>query len=78
MENGFYCFHVIIHTLKQIPHAWMIITIALHWQLSAVNAQLEQLHMQSRHPVSSYCWIALGIEEQDNTMCVILRGIDVP
>lgn len=76
-EIGFYYFHVVIHILKQIFHAWMIITIALHRQLSAVNAQLKQLHMQARHTVSSYCWIALGIEEQE-TMCVMLRGIDVP
>lgn len=56
----------------------MIVTIALHRQLSAVNAQLQQLQMQAGHPVSSFCAIASGLEEQDNTTCVMLRGIDVP
>lgn len=30
MENGFFYFYVVVHILKQILRAWMIITAAVH------------------------------------------------
>ena len=56
----------------------MILTIVLHWQLSAVTAQLEPLRTQGGHPVLGSYWIALGTEGQGSATRVTLGGSDVP
>lgn len=70
MENAFFYFYVVLHILKQILRAWMIITIAVHWQLSAGRAQLEQLHVQARSS-SGYWGVAWGLKSKIMSCCYV-------